>query len=253
MPEPVNTWAIASFSGIVEVTATQWIDVIKVKMQQLSLTGHNASFSNAVRTIYRNGLLSFYAGYLPRLCGIVPMRCVYWGTMNTMNELMKDSNHFAKILLAPLVVGLVQTCVDNPIEVLKIRQITGGKLAFNSLTNGFTATLCRNMLFALPVSYSIRTYGTENPFLAGAIGGVVGSIISQPLDVAKTELQRYKTSGHPHSTFSVLKTIYSISPRNLMVGAVMRSTLGFCNMGIGYCVFSYAHKYFNSTACFDTD
>lgn len=237
-------WLVAPLSGIIEVSCTHWLDRIKTKMQEHSLTGQNASFTHAIKTIHQEGITKFYTGYIPRLCGIVPMRFVYWGTMRTMNDKLKSQSDTIKLFVTPLVVGTAQTIVDNPIEVLKVRQMTGEiHTAINNITKGFTATLYRNILFALPVTYFVRKYGHEHPFLAGAIGGAIGSIISQPFDVAKTELQRYHSDLKSRSMFSIIKNIAHHDPKGLMSGVVMRSTLGFANMGIGFFTFSHIYHF----------
>jgi hypothetical protein len=237
-------WLVAPLSGVIEVSCTHWLDRIKTKMQEHSLTKQNPSFTYAIKTIHQEGLTKFYTGYVPRLCGIVPMRFVYWGTMRTMNDKLKNQSNTIKLFITPIVVGTAQTIVDNPIEVLKVRQMTGETCtAINNITKAFTATLYRNILFALPVTYFVRTYGHEHPFLAGAIGGAIGSIISQPFDVVKTELQRYHTNTKHKTMIDIMETIIQHDPKGMMSGVTMRSVLGFANMGIGFFAFSHIYHF----------
>ena len=69
-------------------------------------------------------------------------------------------------------------------------------------------------------------------FLKGAIGGFIGSVITQPLDYIKTEQQRLVKNN---------RTIIDIIIKDykfFMVGTMPRAILGFLNMGIGATVYT---------------
>jgi hypothetical protein len=240
----------AGISGIIEASTTHPLDRIKTEMQRLTLVkAPSSSLPSAVTSIYSSGgIPSFYAGLLPRLIGIVPMRLVYWGTLNTMNRLTVGKDKVIQFLVPGIVAGFAQTCIDNPIEVFKIKLMTGASnIPLGTLYNGFVPCLCRNIMFAITVGISTKTYGKEHPFFAGAVGGFLGSFISQPFDVVKTELQRHRNSekvsselAKRKSTFHIMKDVYiSGGIKKLWSGVSMRCTLGFANMGIGFLALSH--------------
>jgi hypothetical protein len=247
---------VAPLSGIVEVTTGHPLDTLKTKIQELSLKEKPSSIRHAVADIYKaKGFIGFYGGYTPRVIGIMPMRLVYWGTMRTMNEYVNSPAcaslpKFAKMVLPGIVTGTVQTLVDNPIEVLKIRMMTGASgTSFNTLSKGFAPTTIRNIVFAVPVALTVATFGKDNAFLAGAAGGLIGSVLSQPLDVIKTEMQRFQAGAAGAENKSMMQVVREINAqpggtvRNFMAGVNMRGALSVANMGIGYLAFDHINSF----------
>ena len=254
----------AGISGIVEVLLTHPLDRIKTKMQELSLENKNSHFKNATKAIYyENGkpyigeIKNFYLGVVPRIAGVIPMRLVYWSTMVKMTKVVKNQHVVIAYVVPGLVAGSVQTLLDNPIEVTKIQLMTkGSKMPTNlnvmsitgikNLYAGFSSTIIRNSIFAVCVSSTVKKFGQkkENKFAAGAVGGFVGSLLSHPFDVTKTELQRYKNNCvNNKGTFQIMSEIIKTNPSQLLSGATMRCTLAFFNMGIGFCALGYIHDY----------
>ena len=115
-------------------------------------------------------------------------------------------------------------------------------IKISNIYQGFNYLLARNIIFAIPVAYSVKNYGKEEPFLAGAIGGIIGSIISHPLDVIKTERQRCKDTSLNNSKKITLLNLALSNPKLLMSGLTMRTSLSFVNMGIGFMVFNYIYR-----------
>lgn len=243
----------AGVSGIIEVFATHWIDRIKTKMQEITLKGTTSNLKSATKNIYlTSGLGGFYSGIIPRLMGIVPMRVMYWTTMVKMNLLVENQSVLIKYIAPGLISGAVQTLLDNPIEVIKIRLMTKGPvdtkngfpINIKTLYAGFIPTIIRNSIFAVAVASIVKKYEQENKFLIGAVGGLVGSILSQPFDVIKTELQRHKTINVQNkSAIEMLSIIAKEHPLRLWTGGSMRCALGFLNMGIGFYTLEHIQKY----------
>jgi len=259
----------SSFSGLIEVSVTHPLDRIKTEMQIMTLNNSKSTTQHfkpniltGIKHIYYNtGIKGFYSGIIPRFIGIVPMRLMYWSSMTVGSDYINhnkghlesqlnkyipaNSSNFIINLVPGLVTGLAQSVIDNPIEVIKIKIMSGSSdIKISNLYQGFGYLLARNILFAIPVAYSIKTYGKENPFLAGAFGGLFGSIISHPFDVIKTERQRHKTIKSDLKINSKITLTQMIlkNPLGLFSGLSMRCTLSFVNMGIGFVVFNHLYR-----------
>ena len=259
----------SSFSGIIEVGISHPLDRIKTEMQIMTLNNsksntqyYKSDILTGIKHIYNNsGIKGFYSGIVPRFIGIVPMRLMYWSSMTVSSDYVNHNKEHLKLsfnkyieinastfiinLMPGLVTGLAQSIIDNPIEVAKIKIMSGSSdIKINTLYQGFGYLLTRNILFAIPVAYSIKTYGKENPFLAGAFGGLVGSIISHPFDVIKTERQRYKIikSDIKLNKKITLTQMMLNNSSGLLSGLTMRCALSFVNMGIGFVVFNYLYR-----------
>lgn len=225
-------------SGILEVMIGHPLDRIKTELQILSLTKHDSKITCAINSIYsKNKFSGFYLGMTPRLIGIVPMRFIYWGVMRSSNEMVKGESKVIQYFLPGIITGICQTVIDSPIELLKVRLMSGGKtsIKLKEIYTGFTPCLLRNVIFALPVAIITKTFGTENPILAGALGGFTGSAISQPFDVVKTEMQRSKNVNEEHKKpIHIIKDIYKTNPLKLWSGGLTRCVQGGVNMGVGF-------------------
>lgn len=257
----------SGISGIFEVLISHPLDRIKTELQVMTLNNTNKNKISAnpniisgIKTIYKNNKLKgFYSGIIPRLVGIVPMRLMYWSSMtyttdyinvnynkinNSLNNFLPNNiSKFTINLIPGLITGLTQSIIDNPIEVAKIKLMTGSNdIKMSNLYQGFNYLVGRNIIFAIPVAYSIKNYGEENSFLAGAFGGLIGSIISHPLDVIKTERQRNKTEKIENPRKITLLNMALYNPKSLMTGLTMRASLSFVNMGIGFMVFNYLYN-----------
>lgn len=257
----------AGISGIIETSLTHPIDSIKTKIQEISLDKnfkHKCSSLEAIKIIYsQNKLSGFYSGITPKIIGIIPMRMIYWSTMAKMNKITKNQSGFFKYIVPGFVAGFVQTFVDTPIETIKIKLMTSNNdkniysqlFKFENIKkiySGFCPNVIRNCIFAIVVASSVKVYGQNddkhnkyNKFFVGAMGGFVGSFLSQPFDVIKTELQRCKNNDNTLQTiqnikttnksmFKIFMTILKTNPCHLWSGGTMRCTLAFFNMGIGF-------------------
>ena len=60
-----------------------------------------------------------YAGFIPRIVGVVPMRFVFWGVQDSMNSYLKHYrlNRINKSLLIGITAASFQTIIDNPIDM----------------------------------------------------------------------------------------------------------------------------------------
>jgi solute carrier family 25 2-oxodicarboxylate transporter 21 len=220
-------------SGISEVTLTHWMDNIKTRRQEAQLTNSQINWNKlTIRDLYR--------GYIPRVAGIVPMRFVFWGAQSTANEYCQPLpiSSSSKYLIAGGIAGATQSAIDNPIEVMKIKMMTSkSQIKFNELNlyRGFLPTLCRNVTFASVFNTVIHyreIHNHRDRFVTGAVGGFIASILSQPFDVVKTEIQRH--GSNQTQTFSFLYKLIKNNPKTLFSGGLTRCILNCSTMSIGF-------------------
>jgi len=247
----VLNYVAGAGSGLIEVLTTHPIDLMKTKMQEAMLKNKSSKFIYVFKSVYTNyGLKGYYKGLLPRIVGIVPMRLVFWGTQNSANYYFitkKDKLRIPKLFFNGILGGFAQTLVDNPIEVLKIRKMTNNTSPYyikDLITRGFKITAFRNIIFAICVNISIN-YKENNThserFMLGAIGGCIGSAVTQPIDLIKTEQQR---NNHKVS-YKIIFDIFKKSPKALWTGILPRCVLGFSTMGIGVISLNMFNKFFD--------
>lgn len=234
-----NTFICASIAGIVEVITSHPFDVVKTKLQQNTFPKN------------RKGILDlkmYYRGFIPRILGVIPMRGVYWTSQHYYNLHLNGLEVFpekSRYLISGVLAGATQTLVDSPVEYIKIMAINQSKANFFSsyraLYYGFWFNLYRNSIFAATVNFSIYYPEKYQPYYP-AIGGLVGSIVSQPLDYLKTHQQAGNIKG-----FRDFCKNFKKHQKYIMRGTLPRATLGFINMGIGGTVFYYLTDYLKKT------
>jgi hypothetical protein len=216
-------------SSLLEVVCVHPLDVYKTKYQQ------NNSYK--FKIFLKQSLNYKYRGLGSRLVGIVPMRMVFWISQDIAENRIKynNLNLFSKGIYVGFYTSLVQTIIDSPIENIKISKINNTPINKN-LFRGFYSNYLRNNIFASSL-YICNKYGEEkniNKFLTGSVGGLIGSIISQPIDYIKTNIQSNKNLSYKQIIYNE-KFVY-----NCMNGCIARSTISFFSMGIG----SFAYNYF---------
>lgn len=232
-------------TGIIEVTCTHPIDLLKTKIQEYEQLGKKGSIT---KSFYNFSIKDLYCGYIPRVIGIFPMRLTYWGSQAYAIDILGKYHYkgFKRSVTAGIFAGAIQTVIDNPIEVMKTRMMTNPQLKFKDVIKvmkfpGLVPTLYRNMIFASCVSGALY-YKKKNDhfrnFLVGATGGLLGSVITQPIDYIKTEFQR--SGAKPN--WNKMIDLFNRHPLHMMVGWKQRAILGFLNMGIGGMVYFYIRE-----------
>lgn len=229
-------------AGVIEVTCTHPIDLLKTKIQEHEQLGKKGS---VIKSFYNFSLKDMYRGYIPRIIGVFPMRLTYWGSQAYAIDKLGKYNYkgLKRNIVAGIFAGTVQTIIDNPIEVIKTRMMTNPHLHMTDVIKeikfpGFIPTLYRNIMFACCVSGALYYKKKEDyfrNFIVGASGGFVGSVITQPLDYIKTEFQRSGAKPDWKKMYSV----FNKYPLHMMVGWKQRAVLGFLNMGIGGMAYFY--------------
>ena len=193
-------------SSLVEVIVTHPIDVYKTNLQ-LNKTTH---------------LNHIYRGFIQRALGNIPSRSTFLFT----SDYLKKKN--INIFIIPFISGAIQTIVDTPVENLKMR-------AINNHTNlklfrGYIPHSARNIIF---IGSVILMKERNESIYSGAIGGVIGSYISHPLDTIKTRIQSYQ----PYKI--IIKDFFT---KELFIGAHPRAIMAFINMMISLNCYEYMKK-----------
>lgn len=235
-------------AGITEVIATHPIDYMKTKAQEYKQTGK--SFNNFYKEIGKKGIRSYYSGIIPRLFGIIPMRLTFWGVQDNTKSFLENNNINTKynFLLIAILGGTAQTFIDNQIEILKIGQMTNlpKKEIINSLVRfrGFNSSLVRNIGFTSCLSYYCFNKIGENDSVYdklkySAYGGVLGSILTQPIDYVKTQKQR---CNDERPMMRILIETCKENPIKLYTGGLYRAGLSLFTMSIGFTSYDFFKK-----------
>ena len=239
-----NKYIAGGLSGIVEVLCTHPFDYLKTKKQEFAQRSINNNF---YKLILKEPILNIYNGILPRILGVSPMRFIFWGVIDTTTVYLKDYklNNFTKVIIIGSTSGFFQTLIDNPIELIKIQQISKQKINYKKIlfkNYGYLSTLIRNSIFNSNIIFFCLKKEEDNNlynFFISACGGVSGTFFTQPFDYIKTYQQRNKSKE------SILKLLsYNIkkNPKKLYTGFLHRSLLNFFAMGIGFVGYNNFYK-----------
>jgi hypothetical protein len=224
----------AGISALCEIIVVHPIDVYKVLYQQ------NPNYN--IYT-YANTPLRFkYRGVIARTIGIIPMRTTFWVSQDFAKLYFPTYKiEYINYSMIGSFTAFCQTIVDTPIENIKMNRINyiPSTYTYSTLYRGFSPNYFRNSIFATHV-ISCNEIGNKynvNSFITGSIGGLIGSIMSQPIDYIKTMQQ---------SDQSIYYKDIIMNPYhryNCMNGWFPRASVGFISMGIGNFVFCYCKKF----------
>ena len=68
------------------------------------------------------------------------------------------------------------------------------------------------------------------------LGGLLGSVLTQPIDYVKTQQQR---SNDKRSILTILRETSKDNYKKLYIGGFYRALLSICSMGIGFIAYEY--------------
>lgn len=229
-----------ALSGVIEVSTTHWIDNLKVRIQYANL-----SYNKPI-TKYDMSFRNLYWGFIPRIIGIIPMRTVFWGAQTYFNDIInKDKFGNFKYFVAGYCAGTIQGIVHTPIELIKTKTITnkGISIKNSNIFRGLTSTVYRDALFCGIFNHIVKNNKDKNDFIAGGFAGIIASIISHPLDVVKTEIQ--KINSKSDNTIKIFLNMCK-TPSIMLSGIIPRMALSFCTMSVGYVSFTFIYSYLYS-------
>ncbi len=209
-----NRMKASIISGIMEVGVTHPLDYIKTILQ----TRIGKKNKNKFKTIEL--LKTPYKGITSKLIGTIPMRIIFWCSLDNFNS--KGYNP----VISGCLTSIIQTSIDYPIEQIKTQRMVHNKKILESFKSinfsGAVLThLFRNIGFAIVVNSTISMNRDSN--YHAAIGGFVGSILTQPFDNLKTWYQSGNNKFPKHWEF-----------RNYMVGWNYRASVSLLSMNVGW-------------------
>lgn len=209
-----NRMKASLISGIMEVGVTHPLDYIKTILQSKTGSKNNDSF----KTI--SLLKTPYKGITSKLAGTIPMRIIFWCSLDKFNSVGINP------ILSGFITSLIQTTIDYPIEQIKTQRMVNNRRVLDSFKNinlkgAIIPHLFRNIGFAITVNYIINKNPDSN--YHGAIGGFIGSILTQPLDNLKTWYQSGNILFPKHWKL-----------KNYMVGWNYRASVSLLSMNVGW-------------------
>lgn len=230
-----NVICASLFSGVFEVLFTHPIDHYKTYLQHKKFT-KNKTPPWQWKNIYK--------GIIPRLYGVVPMRLVFWTSLDSGNR------YFDSPIKSAIFASVNQTIIDYPIEYLKIRNMTKNETIKEAIVSfskhqhnfGVTSTLTRNIGFACIFNYITKKHikkedTWERKLGVSALAGFTAATITQPFDYFKTCAQSSSQATWSQS----VKNINNIS--TLFSGLWGRNSVSLISMGIGFTTFELGKCY----------
>ena len=213
----------SAISAFTEVLTTHPIDYAKTIVQNNHKKMSGEEWKNALKTPYK--------GVASRLIGIVPMRVLFWNSLDYFKNKGFNPYH------AALSTSVIQTAIDYPIEQVKTQKIINNSKIIQSFSNvrileASSTHLIRNMGFAICVNGIIQQ--DPNSFYHGAMGGFIGSLVTHPFDSLKTWYQSGYKYYPKHWTFN-----------NYMKGWHYRCGVSLISMNIGWIIYHRLKKKFN--------
>ncbi|TPX30313.1 hypothetical protein SmJEL517_g06102 [Synchytrium microbalum] len=223
-PLPMHWNLVAgAIAGVSEIITMYPLDVVKTRFQlQVGPEGYK-SIADAFSTMVKNeGFGVLYRGIIPPIMVEAPKRAIKFGANEKYGQLYKE--HFgmkpgqAMAIATGISAGCTEAMVVVSFDLVKIRlqdKNNAGKYknttdavakifaeeGFLGFWKGLEATLWRHALWnggyfgsinyvrgLLPKAESKQ--GTlVNNFVAGSIGGTIGTILNTPFDVVKSRVQ----------------------------------------------------------------
>lgn len=206
-------------SGVIEVGATHPIDYVKTILQKNEKRVNINEIKSYLRTPYK--------GVGSRLIGVVPMRILFWNSLDYFKSMGYNP------ISAGFYTSIIQTSIDYPIEQIKTQQMIKNTKKNINLFNHFKdikilpsifSHLGRNAGFAVIMNQIIQK--KPESLYYGAIGGFLASLITHPFDSLKTW---YMTGNNHYPNHWGIK--------DYMRGWHYRCGISLISMNIGWIIY----------------
>ncbi|KAJ3302272.1 hypothetical protein HDV03_005211 [Kappamyces sp. JEL0829] len=212
-----------AIAGVSEILAMYPLDVVKTRFQIQVGKAEYSSIADCFKKMVRNeGFGSLYRGILPPIFVEAPKRAIKFGANAEYKQLYKNQFGFKDGVLFSMLTGssagVTEALIVSAPDLLKIRmqdkrnaglyKSTGDVVkkiiqteGYYGLGRGIEATIWRHGVWnagyfgVISFVQSMLPKATTkegtmlNNFVAGAIGGTVGTICNTPFDVVKSRVQ----------------------------------------------------------------
>ncbi|KAJ2719555.1 hypothetical protein GGI07_005142 [Coemansia sp. Benny D115] len=234
-------FAAGAIAGVSEILCMYPLDVAKTRlMLQVGKGGgdqYKSIFDVFQRIIREEGPTRLYRGILPPIMVEAPKRAIKFASNDTYGPMYMKLFNTEKLtqpiaVLTGVSAGITEALIVATPELVKIRlqakenagRYTGtmdcvrkiyAQEGLRAFANGLEATVWRHALwnggyfgsiFAIKENMpraSSKKGELLNNFVAGAIGGTIGTTLNTPPDVVKTRIQNHNPANGParYSTF----------------------------------------------------
>ncbi|EQC36835.1 hypothetical protein SDRG_05666 [Saprolegnia diclina VS20] len=213
----VGKLAVGGFAGVIGVSATFPIDIVKTNLQSsTNFTGPVHCFKTLLA---RDGVRGLFRGLPPTLVGVIPEKAIKLAVNDYLREVLDPNDTgvlpLHKQVLAGAGAGFCQVIATNPMEIVKIRIQTQDRLplaerktamgvvkdlGLRGLYKGTSACLLRDIPYAIvffPTYATLRDAAADESghasmlaiVAAGCAAGAGAAAIATPADVIKTKRQ----------------------------------------------------------------
>ncbi|KAJ2852531.1 hypothetical protein IWW36_000159 [Coemansia brasiliensis] len=234
-------FAAGAVAGVSEILCMYPLDVAKTRlMLQVSKSGgeqYKSIFDVFRRIIKEEGPSRLYRGILPPIMVEAPKRAIKFAANDTYGPMYKKLFNQEKLtqplaIMTGVTAGITEALIVATPELVKIRlqaKENAGRYSgtmdcvrkiyaeegIKAFANGLEATIWRHALWnggyfgsifgikkMLPKAETKKGELALN-FVAGAIGGTIGTTLNTPPDVVKTRIQNYNPAKGPapYTTF----------------------------------------------------
>ena len=258
----VKLWS-AGLAGIVGTTLVFPIDLVKTRLQMLSLD-RKSQVTTMVRDIAYagQGWRALYSGLSATLIGVTPEKMIKLVANDAARDWLSTTcGHTGRELpsvfgmLAGGFAGMAQFVVTCPMEAVKIKmQMDPGKSLFTILKEigpirtlyqkGGPATLLRDVPFSMLIftlNAEFKQLYFEDTFMghlkSGLAAGCLAAFLATPLDVIKTRVQ----GGRAKSIQDACKQIYT--ERVFFKGALQRVMIIAPQFGIALSLYEAQQRF----------
>ncbi|KAF9900285.1 hypothetical protein EC991_007658 [Linnemannia zychae] len=208
------------------------------------------------RVIRREGVLRLYRGVLPPLIAEAPKRAIKFGANEQWGFVLKKLFSLDRLTAIQAgfvgsMAGATEAFMVTPFELVKVRLQDRSSLKLYTGTidcmrkvaaqegvltfyHGLEATIWRHATWSGMYFMTVQGFRTAFPerstaskeesmmrnFVAGTLGGILGTVVNTPFDVVKSRIQN-QHSGHIGYVFSRIAQLYrqeGIAPKLVRLG-----------------------------------
>ncbi|GFN78196.1 solute carrier family 25 member 38 homolog [Plakobranchus ocellatus] len=214
----VKTFVAGAFSGTCSTVLFQPLDLVKTRLQKSVNIGKNLGmFKELANVVQQEKFVGLWTGLWPSINRCVPGIGLYFTSLHWLKtHLCSDKPNPIELIILGASARTIAGVAVLPFTVMKTRyesgdfhykslsealKVTYTKEGLRGLCSGLTPTLLRDIPFSglyLMFYTNLKTFTVDktlNPaytnFINGIIAGFLASLVTQPADVIKTNMQLY--------------------------------------------------------------